>query len=238
MEDSHDVEQIEFESLYDKAPPQIRDALDIVFSARTFGSKMYQNGAIEINPRTHWNPGETRAFHILYAPLAADVVATLERDLGLRFEHADAYEKGVSEATGFPCKVRFSDKFKQLLLFSNGMSLFGGHMGYGGVAVLAGEARLPGPNYLPQSNGIPTLNIFVRPKNIDPAHAVLGSYPADGSCVVVNPDTEETYRVDRKGTKLNRWKDPFDYLCKEVKRMSTLFNENCEALTMESAPGG
>lgn len=226
----------ELSGIYRRAPSEIHGVLETVLEARKFGVRRHANGAIELNYRDRWNPGEMRAFHTIYPPLRFDVVETLERDLGLRFENNDAFTQGVEAVTGCPCVLQFSRKFKQLLMFSSGLSLFGGHMGYCGIAPLTRDARNPGPKFLPQNGGIVTLNIFLRPKRLDPKHAVISSYPADGSCVVVDPDNEETYRVTRDGEKLNRWIDPFDYLVKEVQRMCFLFDEDCQALTMKTAP--
>lgn len=137
--------------------------------------------------------------HEIHAPLPESDVASLERELGMSVP----------------------EPYKTLLFAANGLNLFSDHLRLCG--------RRTSINRAPDAPRVPytivTPNTLERPRHLDPAKFIIGSYFWDGSKICLDRVTErvECWTPDF-GTIIKSWASLEEMLSDEITRLPAHFD--------------
>lgn len=170
----------------------------IIEGAKEIGFKEQKDGAKLFGHVPHIAPQAW--LNIIYSPATEAEVLKLEKELKVQIPKR--YRKFLTtEANG-------------LSLFSSSLELYGYRRHYNRKSM----------EFLPFD--LITPNVHERPEDATEGQFFIGGYNWDGSLVYMDTKTYKIYRCDRESIMpLNTWKDLDDFLLKEVKRLSTLFDE-------------
>jgi hypothetical protein len=104
---------------------------------------------------------------------------------------------------------------------NNGLSLFSDSLSLDGYRKHYNRKSL---EFLPFD--LITPNVYERPEDATEDQFFIGGYNWDGSLIYMDKRTFQIYRCNRESVEpLNTWKNLDAFLLKEVKRLSTLFDE-------------
>ncbi len=188
------------------------------------------NGAIGI-ARRQFVIGENRLFHVFFPPLHVGR-STGRKELHKRklLKVGGAY---LDESLADDYSKIIPDEYFEFWAWTNGASLFGGHLRLLGLIGTAGfntsgEIRGPGSMALANSEQIEMMGNRCL---------CFGSYLFDGSELLFETGSRSVARIERGRRKLlNRWSSFWIFLTSEFERMNVLFDSAYAARDMHTAP--
>jgi hypothetical protein len=176
----------------------LQRVLDVVYRARSFGSRVLQDGTELIGHTPHVAPQAW--FHVLFPGLTASQIESLEHAL----------------------KRPLPREYRSFLTQMNGIRLFSGSLSIDGLRrsyERTGDAVW-------QPFNVVDVNTIERPAGAGPSDFVVGGYKADGSLLCVDADTDETWRRDRdRPAPLNHWPSLLHTLADEAERLAGHFDD-------------
>src|SRR5688572_22835407 len=175
------------------------EVLKIINRAKNFGFKEQGDGTKLFGHTPHVAP--LAWFHKMFPPITEIEILKLEKNL----------------------KQDIPKPYKNFLTNeNNGLSLFSGSLSLDGYRKHYNRKSF---DFLPFD--LITPNVHERPNDATENQFFIGGYNWDGSLVYVDKKTYGIHRCSRERIEpLNTWKSLDDFLSKEVKRLSMLFDEN------------
>jgi SMI1 / KNR4 family (SUKH-1) len=174
------------------------ELLNLLNSARAFGFQRLETGVELIGHVPHVAP--QAYFHQLYPPLTSDEIDALENRL----------------------RLPFPLDFRDLLLHTNGMTLFSSHLRVFGARFSYVRQGLNAWQPL----GIEQPNIQERPADAPSDALFIGSYFWDGSRIYMTGSPAMAIRARRgSSVPLNSWPGLWEMLISEARRLAALFDD-------------
>jgi hypothetical protein len=175
-----------------------KEAISLIEKAKKIGFKEQKDGAKLFGHVPHVAPQAW--LNVVYPPATEGEILKIEKEL------EDQIPK--------PYKDFLVTEANGLSLFSSSLELYGYRRHYNRKSM----------EFLPFD--LITPNLYERPGDASDYQFFIGSYNWDGSLVYMDKKTFKIHRCDRESVKpLNTWKALGDFLLKEVKRLSTLFDQ-------------
>lgn len=220
-----------FESLIENSSTSwMKPLLTQMKFAYSHGYEITASGALAICPRKAEVPGESHWLHVVLPGISKNLLNSIELDLGFRNNDPsiDVLTLGLAYVTGgYDFDHYVPEEIKELLLVTNGLGLFGGHLCIWGVQTQPASLKNKFYSDVKMRDGeMTSYNIWNRPKYLKPKILVFGVYPSNGSILYMREGDSSVYNADRNGKEQYKvWSSLGEWLQSEIRRLSLLFDE-------------